>query len=66
MKEKNLIAPISLGELHFTEIKLLKFIRRKQNGKLFISIKDGLPMSGFISDRQAVRFTHKDGNNENL
>ena len=49
----------SFGKLHFTEIELLKLIREKRNGKLFISIKDGLPMSGFMSNRQAVRFTQK-------
>jgi len=56
MKEED----TTLEKLHFTEAKLIKLIREKQNGKIFVSIKDGLPMSGFISNRQAVVFNHED------
>jgi hypothetical protein len=43
-------------ELHPMEDKLLKFIRQLKNGRLFLKVRDGLPMAAEVTEGQKVIF----------
>ena len=49
MKDK-----LKIQELHPTEDNLLKLIRRLKNGRLFLRVRDGLPMAAEVVEGRKV------------
>jgi hypothetical protein len=41
-------------ELHPTEDNLIKLIRRLKNGRLFLKVRDGLPMVAEVAEGRKV------------
>ena len=49
MKDK-----LKIQKLHPTEDNLLKLIRRLKNGRLFLKVRDGLPMTAEVVEGRKV------------